>query len=211
MTVPPIPVRPVEEIETKAIREGLLGHRAAILWLTGLSGSGKSTLATGLERRLLEQRLLTVVVDGDVLRSGLNQNLGFTPGDRRENIRRAAEVALYLADAGAIVVVALISPLRINRAAAAERIRASGVPFAEVFVNAPLATCEQRDPKGLYHKARAGEIKSFTGIDAPYEPPLTPTLELRTDLESIDESLEKLTQLALKLAGHMPAAIERRG
>jgi bifunctional enzyme CysN/CysC len=181
-------------------RAALLGHRGAIVWFTGLSGSGKSTLAAALEKRLLAAGVLAAVLDGDALRTGLSRNLGFTPEDRRENLRRATELALHLADAGVVVIAALISPFRADRAAVAERAREKGVPFAEVFINAPLAECERRDPKSLYKKARAGEITSFTGIDSPYEPPLSPNLEVRTDRESVDASLEKVTSLALGLA-----------
>lgn len=174
-------------------------HRAAIMFLTGLSGAGKSTLATGLAAELKCRGLLTSVVDGDVLRTGLSSNLGFSTEDRRENIRRASELALHLADVGAIVIVALISPFRVDRSAAAQRAQAKGIPFAEVFVNAPLAVCEQRDPKSLYKRARAGQIPAFTGIDSPYEAPLHPTLEIRTDLEAVPESLARLTALAVVL------------
>jgi adenylyl-sulfate kinase len=189
----------------------LLGHRGAVVWLTGLSGSGKSTLATALEKRLLSSGVLAAVLDGDALRTGLSKNLGFTPEDRRENLRRATELALNLAEAGVVVVAALISPFRADRATVAERARERGVPFAEVFINAPLAECERRDPKSLYKKARAGEITSFTGIDSPYEAPLSPNLELRTDRESVDVSLEKITQLALTLARPPEVASSAQG
>ena len=185
---------------TSLTRASLLGHRGAIIWLTGLSGSGKSTLAVALEKNLFHTRVLPVVLDGDVLRTGLSQGLGFSDADRKENIRRAAEAALLLAEAGAVVVTALISPFRDDRQHIVDRCKARGVAFAEVFVNAPLAECERRDPKQLYKRARAGQIPSFTGIDSPYEAPLAPALELRTDLESIEQSLAKLTALALALA-----------
>ncbi|MGH7058167.1 MAG: adenylyl-sulfate kinase, partial [Acetobacteraceae bacterium] len=185
---------------TLAGRESLLGHRGAVIWLTGLSGAGKSTLATALERRLLRAGVLPVVLDGDVLRAGLCQGLGFSEPDRKENIRRAAEAALLIAESGAVVITALISPYRADRQLAAERCQARGVPFAEVFINAPLAECERRDPKHFYRRARAGEIPAFTGISSPYESPLSPTLELHTDLESIEQSVEKLATLAMGLA-----------
>jgi adenylyl-sulfate kinase len=185
----------------------LLGHRGAVLWLTGLSGSGKTTLARALEQELLGCGVLSTVVDGDELRLGLSQGLGFSQEDRRENIRRAAEVALHLAEAGVMVVVAHISPLQESRARVAERMRERGIPFAEVFVNTPIDVCEQRDPKGLYKKARAGQIGSFTGIDSPYEAPRLADLEIRTDRESIGESIAKLTPLALSLAEHSRAAV----
>ena len=170
-----------------------------MVWLTGLSGAGKTTLARGLEARLLERGILPAVLDGDVLRTGLSAGLGFSLPDREENVRRAAEAALLMARTGIVVIVALISPLRSGRERAAARAQSDGLPWAEVFVNAPLAVCEQRDPKGLYRKARAGEIHSWTGIDSPYEPPLAPSLELRTDRESIDSCVSQLTSLAVSL------------
>lgn len=180
-------------------RTALLAHRGAVIWLTGLSASGKSTLATALERRLLEEGVLAATVDGDVLRSGLSRDLGFSDADRRENIRRAAELAYHFADTGVVAIVALISPFRADRSMAAARMRERNLPFAEVFINAPLATCESRDPKGLYRKARSGALAGFTGIDAPYEPPERPALELRTDRETIEESLAKLARHTLEL------------
>jgi bifunctional enzyme CysN/CysC len=181
-------------------RSAILGHRGCIIWMTGLSGSGKSTLAQALEQRLLSSGILSAILDGDVLRTGLSRNLGFTADDRSENLRRATELAIHLADAGVVVIAALISPFRADRAMAAERAKERGVPFAEVFVNAPLAECERRDPKQLYRKARSGEIKQFTGIDSPYEAPLSPDVELRTDRLSVGESIDKLTEMALGLA-----------
>ncbi len=185
---------------TPASRTTLLGHRGAVIWLTGLSGAGKSTLSTALEQRLFRAGILPAIVDGDVLRAGLCKGLGFSDEDRKENIRRAAEAALLLADAGAVVITALISPFRADRQLVAELCGVRGVPFAEVFVNAPLAECERRDVKQLYARARAGQIPRFTGIDSPYEPPLAPALELRTDLEPVEQSLEKLFVLATSLA-----------
>ncbi len=185
---------------TPGERRSLLGHRGAVIWLTGLSGSGKSTLSTALESRLFHGGFLPAIVDGDALRAGLCRGLGFSDTDRRENVRRAGEAALLLADAGAVVVTALISPFRDDRQHIADRCRAQGVPFAEVFVNAPLAECERRDPKQLYARARAGQIPRFTGIDSPYEAPPAPALELRTDLETVEQSLEKLYALATSLA-----------
>jgi bifunctional enzyme CysN/CysC len=183
-----------------ATRESLLGHRGAVVWMTGLSGSGKSTLAQETERRLLQHGVLCTILDGDVLRTGLSRNLGFSPEDRRENLRRATELAMHLADAGVVVIAALISPFRADRASVSERARERSIPFAEVFINAPLSECERRDPKSLYKKVRAGEIKEFTGIDSPYEPPLAPDLELKTDRETLDQSLDKLSRLAVALA-----------
>jgi len=181
-------------------RAAILGHCGCIIWMTGLSGSGKSTLAQALEQRLLTSGILTAILDGDVLRTGLSRNLGFTPDDRSENLRRATELAIHLADAGIVVIAALISPYRADRAMAAERAKERGIPFAEIFINAPLAECERRDPKQLYKKARAGQIPQFTGIDSPYEAPLAPDLELRTDREPVSDSIERLTQAALSLA-----------
>jgi adenylyl-sulfate kinase len=185
---------------TSDVRSALIGQRGSVLWLTGLSGAGKSTLSEALERRLLRAGILPVLLDGDVLRTGLCHGLGFSEADRKENIRRAAEAALLIAHSGAVVIVALISPFRADRQHAADRCQAMGIPFAEVFVNAPLAECERRDPKHLYARVRAGEIPLFTGITSPYEPPLKPTLELRTDRESIEESVEKLMALAVSMS-----------
>jgi len=173
------------------------GHRGAVLWMTGLSGSGKSTLATALQARLFRQGYATTLLDGDNLRHGLCSDLGFSAEDRSENIRRAAEAAKLLADAGLVVIAALISPLARDRETAGSICRKAGIPFAEVYVSTPIEICEERDPKSLYKKARAGEIKGFTGIDAPYEPPVKPALELRTDLFSKEQSLEQLVKLAL--------------
>jgi bifunctional enzyme CysN/CysC len=181
-------------------RASILGHRGCIVWMTGLSGAGKSTLAKALEQRLLGSGILSAVLDGDVLRTGLSKNLGFSPEDRSENLRRAAELAIHLADAGVVVIAALISPFRSDRAMAAERAKERNLPFAEVFVNAPLAECERRDTKQLYKRARAGDIPQFTGIASPYEHPMAPDLELRTDRESVSDSIDKLAHLALGLA-----------
>ncbi len=170
-----------------------------MLWLTGLSGAGKSTLAGALERRLLEARVLPVVIDGDALRAGLCRDLGFSAADRRENIRRAGELAVHCAQAGLVAIVALISPFRVDRALAAARVRSEGIPFAEVFVDASVAECERRDPKGLYRRARAGEIASFTGIDSPYEAPEAPALHLDTVQVPVERSVDALAALALGL------------
>jgi bifunctional enzyme CysN/CysC len=176
------------------------GHRGAVLWFTGLSGSGKSTLAAALQARLFRQGIAVTLLDGDNLRQGLCADLGFSAEDRAENIRRAAEAATLMADAGLVVITALISPLIKDRQNAASICRAAGIPFAEIYVSTPLEVCEARDPKSLYKKARAGEIPGFTGIDAPYEPPVEPMLELRTDLLSKEQSLEYLQKLALQIA-----------
>jgi bifunctional enzyme CysN/CysC len=168
---------------TPAQRAARNGHAGAVVWLTGLSASGKSTIANELERALFERGRQVYVLDGDNLRHGLCTDLGFTEADRVENIRRVGYVAALLADAGMVVITAFISPYRAGREAA--RAAAAGARFLEVYVNAPIDVCETRDAKGLYVKARAGQIPSFTGISSPYEPPLSPDLELRTDRQSV--------------------------
>lgn len=170
-----------------------------IVFMTGLSGAGKSTLAAALKEQLMAQGRPCFVVDGDVLRNGLSSDLGFSVKDRCESLRRATELSFHLAELGFVVVVALISPFRIGRALAAERARSKGLAFAEVFINAPLAVCEGRDPKNLYKRARAGEIADFTGIDSPYEVPLNPELEIRTEKEQLGESVQRLMQLVADL------------
>jgi bifunctional enzyme CysN/CysC len=155
------------------------GVRGATVWLTGLSGSGKSTVASALTIELAARGVLTYTLDGDNLRHGLNGDLGFSAGDRAENVRRVGEVARLFADAGVIALVPLISPYRAGRDHARALHAAAGLEFLEVFVDTPIEVCEQRDPKGLYAKARAGELKGFTGIDDPYEAPLAPELVLR--------------------------------
>jgi bifunctional enzyme CysN/CysC len=154
------------------------------MWFTGLSGSGKSTIANRVEQRLHALGRHTYLLDGDNVRHGLNRDLGFTDEDRVENIRRVAEVARLMVDAGLIVLVSFISPFRDERRMARDLFGAD--EFAEVFVDTPLAVCEARDPKGLYAKARAGELRNFTGVDSPYEIPLDPELHLRTEKESVD-------------------------
>lgn len=153
----------------------------ATVWFTGLSGSGKSSVAVEVERLLLEQGRAAYLLDGDNLRFGLNGDLGFTAHDRHENVRRVSEVARLFADAGMVALVPLISPYRADRDAARARHGAAGLAFAEVFVDTPIELCEQRDPKGLYAKARAGELKGFTGIDDPYEAPAEPEVRLTPD------------------------------
>ena len=165
-----------------------------MIWLTGLSGSGKSTIARAIERELFNLGMHTYVLDGDNIRHGLNSNLGFSPEDRVENIRRVAEVARLMADAGLISITAFISPYLADRRRAREVALEGGVDFIEVFVDAPLATCEQRDTKGLYKKARAGEIKDFTGISAPYEAPKNAEITIHTDRESREESAAKVIE-----------------
>ena len=153
--------------------------RGATVWLTGLSGSGKSTVAAEVERRLVAAGRPAYVLDGDNIRHGLNGDLGFSAADRAENVRRVGHVARLFADAGVVAVVPLISPYRADRDRVRELHRDADLPFVEVYVDTPIELCEQRDPKGLYAKARAGEITGFTGVDDPYEPPATPELVLR--------------------------------
>ena len=171
---------------TSKDRERLMGQKGIVIWFTGLSGSGKSTLAHAVEEHLFEKGHLSYVLDGDNIRHGLNKNLGFSPEDREENIRRIGEVSKLFTDAGVIAMTAFISPYRADRDKARELLEAGR--FIEVFVKVPLDVAESRDPKGLYKKARAGEIKDFTGIDAPYEEPLNPELVIDTSKHSLEES-----------------------
>jgi len=170
----------------------LVSLSGAIIWLTGLSGSGKTTISTELEKIIRRSNKRACVLDGDDLRRGLSSDLGFSPEDRAENIRRVAEVARLMARAGLVVIVALISPFQNDRQKARAIATASGVDFIEVFLDCPLAICEQRDPKGLYRRARGGEIAAFTGIDAAYEAPLHPEIVLCTGAESRSDSIAKL-------------------
>lgn len=181
----------MESSEPAAPGGGGSDARGCVVWLTGLSGSGKTTAAFALATKVAERAAQRCyVLDGDRLRGGLSSDLGFSPADRRENVRRAAEVAALMADAGLIVVVALISPYRADRDAARSRTRP--IPFFEVHMDAPLEECERRDSKGLYRRARAGEIAEFTGVTAPYEPPLAPDLRLDTFASTPDEIGEQL-------------------
>jgi len=172
---------------TSEERSELKNHPTSVIWMTGLSGSGKSTLANSVEAALHARGIHSYILDGDNVRSGLNSNLGFTDDDRKENIRRIAEVAKLFTDAGIVVLTAFISPFIEDRDKAREII---GEDFIEVFVDADLATCEQRDPKGLYKKARAGEIKFFTGIDSKYEAPQNAELVVNTSLNDLESSTE---------------------
>jgi len=174
----------------RAEREQVLGQRGATIWLTGLSGSGKSTIAVAAEAELVRRGKLAYVLDGDNVRHGLNKNLGFSPADRTENIRRIAEVAKLFTDCGVLAFTSFISPYRADREAA-RALFAEG-DFVEVYVAADVATCEGRDPKGLYQKARAGQIPEFTGISAPYEAPEAPELVLDTARQSPEESVAAL-------------------
>lgn len=163
---------------TREQRVAATGHEGMTVWFTGLSGSGKSTVAVALEQHLIERGIPAYLLDGDNLRHGLNGDLGFDAASRNENVRRAGEVALLFADAGLVAIVPLISPYRADRDRVRTRHEDLGLRFVEVFVDTPIELCEQRDPKGLYAKARAGEITGFTGVDDPYEAPLDPDLRL---------------------------------
>ncbi len=174
-------------------RERLNGHQSVVLWFTGLSGSGKSTLAHAVENALFERGCRTYVLDGDNIRHGLNKDLGFSPEDREENIRRIGEVANLFVDAGVIALTAFISPYRSDRDKA--RAIAGEGRFCEIYVQCDLSVCEERDTKGLYKKARAGEIPEFTGISAPYEEPTAAELVVNTGPETIEESAAKVLEL----------------
>jgi adenylylsulfate kinase len=186
-------------------RARLLGHGGATLWFTGLSGSGKSTIAVALEQALYQRGVLVYRLDGDNIRLGINKNLGFSAEDRAENIRRVGEVSKLFVDGGVIVLSSFISPYLVDRQIVRELHEADNMPFIEVFVDCSLEAAEERDPKGLYKKARAGEIKNFTGIDDPYEAPDAPDLHLHTDQQSLEEEVEHLLAL-LEKQGLIPAA-----
>ena len=194
---------PSESQVSRAQRRALLGHGPATLWFTGLSGSGKSTICSAVERHLVERGVLAYVLDGDNVRGGLCADLGFAPGDRTENIRRVAEVARLFNAAGAIVLTAYISPYREDRARARSIVEPG--EFVEIFVDAPLEVCEARDVKGLYRRARAGEIDDFTGVTAPYEPPAAPELRLKSASEDVDSCVRRVIE-HLEHTGVLPAA-----
>jgi len=189
-------IRRESSLVTRSERERLTGQRGVTLWLTGLSGSGKSTVAKALEKSLIEQGHLCYLLDGDNIRHGLNRNLGFSAEDRAENIRRIAEVARLFNDAGVIVITAFISPYRADRANAREIIEAEN--FIEGYISTPLEVCEERDPKELYRKARAGEISHFTGVSDPYEAPECPDIVVDTAQLSIEESVAVLEEALVK-------------
>ena len=184
----------VEGKITAEARAARTGHRGAVVWFTGLSGAGKSTIAQSLERELFARGMQTYVLDGDNIRHGLNSNLGFSPEDRVENIRRVSEVAKLMADSGIVAITAFISPYRMDRRRAREIALEGNAEFVEVFVDAPLEVCEARDPKNLYKKARAGEIREFTGIDAPYEPPEDAEIIVHTDRQTVNESVATILE-----------------
>ncbi|HLF35578.1 MAG TPA: adenylyl-sulfate kinase [Cyclobacteriaceae bacterium] len=181
---------------TREDRERLLNQQGAVIWYTGLSGSGKSTLAHAVEEKLFETGHISYVLDGDNIRHGLNKNLGFSPEDREENIRRIGEVSKLFADAGIIAMTAFISPYRSDRDKARSLVEAG--KFIEIYVKVPLDVAEKRDPKGLYKKARAGEIKEFTGIDAPYEEPLNPELTIDTSIKNLEDSVKIVLEYLIK-------------
>ena len=175
---------------TKEERHAQNGHGSCVLWFTGLSGSGKSTIANALSSFLYEQRIAEYVLDGDNIRHGLNKDLGFSDSDRKENIRRIGEVAKLFVDSGTIVTTAFISPFRSDR----DQVRSlfEDGEFIEVFVDCPIEECERRDPKQLYKKARRGEIRDFTGIDSPYEPPLSPEIIIESNKVEIEEAVKQI-------------------
>ena len=175
---------------TKKERNRRNNHRSAIIWFTGLSGSGKSTIACALEKRLYELSTQTYILDGDNMRYGLNSDLGFTSEDRKENIRRIGEVSKLFVDAGVIVLSSFISPFIEDRGFVREIVNKD--EFIEIYMKCPLEICESRDPKGLYSKARKGEIRHFTGIDSPYEEPVSPEIVIDTSITSIDDSVDKI-------------------
>ncbi len=185
-------------------KEKLLGHKNAVVWFTGFSASGKSTIANEVENMLYQRGCLTHVLDGDNVRHGLNKDLGFSPEDREENIRRIGEVAKLFADAGILAMTAFISPYQADRNKVRELLEDGR--FIEVFVDCPVDVCEERDPKGLYKRAKTGEIKEFTGISAPYEAPENPEIVLNTDKLTIEESAQVVIAF-LEQRGIIPAIV----
>jgi adenylylsulfate kinase len=186
-------IYPIETLGREQ-KESLLQQKARVIWLMGLSGAGKSTLALHLEQALYQKGFLTQILDGDNLRNGLNNNLGFSEQDRLENIRRAAEVAKLFVNCGIVVIASFICPTHATQAMVRQIV---GEDFIEIFVDCPLEVCEQRDVKGLYAKARAGLIKNFTGIDSPFEPPQFPDLVVKTHLLSLEECIRKIQEFVL--------------
>lgn len=181
---------------TQNDREQLKRHKGIILWFTGLSGSGKSTIANALEKELYKKGIHTYLLDGDNIRYGINRNLGFSSEDRKENIRRIAEIGKMFVDAGIVVLVAAISPFKEDRYAARKTV--SDEEFVEIYVKCSMEECEKRDPKGLYKKARSGEIKEFTGITQPYEEPVNPEVIVDTTKQSIKHSVNQITSFIEK-------------
>ncbi len=210
MTVPPETAEPVANASEsrrspevfwhhgqldRQARWGSLGQSGATVWFTGLSGSGKSTLASALEADLIRRGRLAYLLDGDNLRHGLNGDLGFTAEDREENVRRVGEVARLFADAGAVALVALVSPYRSGRDFVRRLHQAAGLDFFEVFIDAPLSVCQERDPKGLYRRAASGEVPGLTGVAAPYEPPEAPDLVVDTTNVGIEDGVRRVRLL----------------
>lgn len=185
-----------DRMMTRADKENLLGQHSVMIWFTGLSGSGKSTIAIALERELHSRGIMCRILDGDNIRSGINNNLGFTAEDRMENIRRIAEISKLFVDTGIVTIAAFISPDEAMRELACDIIGREN--FIEIYVNTPLEICEKRDVKGLYAKARKGDIKNFTGISAPFEAPAHPDLCLDTSVLSLKECVDRLLDLILK-------------
>lgn len=190
---------------TREDRNRLMGQKGVTLWFTGLSGSGKSTVSVALENALFEHGKLAYRLDGDNIRLGINKNLGFSAEDRTENIRRIGEIAKLFVDSGVISLSSFISPYREDRDTVRQLHKESGFDFIEVYVDCPLAEAEKRDPKGLYKKARAGEIKNFTGIDDPYEAPENPEIHLRTDQMTLEEEVDTIIDY-LKSHGFLAGA-----
>ena len=184
-----------DKILQREDKETQLKQHSLVIWMVGLSGSGKSTLAKALERDLHDRGFLTMLLDGDNLRTGINNNLGFSEADRKENIRRAAETSRLFASCGVITICSLISPTEEIRSMSKTIIGEQD--YFELFIHCPIDVCEQRDVKGLYKKARAGEIKNFTGIDSPFEEPVHPNLEVRTDLNSLEDCLQQILSAIL--------------
>lgn len=181
-------------------KEWLLQQRSRVIWLTGLSGSGKTTIAKGVERVLYEMGHLTMILDGDNVRDGINNNLGFSPADRTENIRRIAETAKLFMQSGVVTICSFVSPTHAIRQVAADIIGPKD--FIEVYINTPLELCETRDVKGLYAKARKGEIADFTGISAPFEAPLQPALEIQTKGKKVEDSIKELLDYIVPIIQH---------
>ncbi len=186
-----------EDLLQRSDKENFLNQRSVVLWMTGLSGSGKSTIAKGVEKALHNKNFLTQVLDGDNIRSGINSNLGFTEEDRIENIRRISEVAKLFLNCGIVTICSFVSPTIDIRNQAKSIIGDKN--FKEVFINTPLEICEQRDVKGLYAKARKGEIKNFTGLDAPFQAPVNPALEVKTENQSIEESVQEVIDFLIPI------------
>ena len=205
-----VPSSPItwHRLQPREERWARLGQGPVIAWLTGLSGAGKSTLAVAADRTLVAAGRHSAVLDGDNLRHGLNADLAFTPEDRSENVRRTAEVARLMAEAGSVVIVSLISPYRADRALA--RQIAGDIPFVEVFVDTPLGLCEARDPKGLYRLARAGRIPDFTGISAPYEAPERPDLTIATEGRTTQACARTLSALLMRLSRPVQGKVKPR-